>query len=93
MGVPTQPTSVRETERERENELARRRATGEGGLLSIPDTPSKLMMLCVDQARVHIMSRSMKAAKREVKSALNLSNQNVTALFLKGNFEYVRYVL
>lgn len=37
------------------------------------------------------MARSMKAAKREVKSALNLSNQNVTALFLKGNFEYVRH--
>ena len=92
MGVPTQPTSVRETERERERARAPARQRRRWSF-GIPDTPSKLMMLCVDQARVHIMSRSMKAAKREVKSALNLSNQNVTALFLKGNFEYVRYVL
>jgi len=42
------------------------------------------------RARIHIMSRSMKASKREIKSALNIRNQNVTALFLKSNYEYVR---
>jgi CCR4-NOT transcription complex subunit 10 len=32
----------------------------------------------------------MKACKREIKSALNLSNQSATALFLKSNFEFTR---
>lgn len=42
------------------------------------------------RARGHIISRAMKACKREIKSALNLRNQNATALFIKSNFEYVR---
>lgn len=42
------------------------------------------------RARLHIITRSLKACKREVKSALNLDNQSITALFLKSNFEYAR---
>lgn len=42
------------------------------------------------RARLHILSRSTKACKREIKSALNLSSQNPSALFLKSSFEYIR---
>eukprot|EP00039_Didymoeca_costata_P014336 m.230275 g.230275 ORF g.230275 m.230275 type:complete len:665 (-) comp15998_c0_seq5:271-2265(-) len=42
------------------------------------------------KARIHVLTRSMKACKREIKSALNVSSQNVAALFLKSNYEYIR---
>lgn len=64
---------------------------GDGDGSKSPDRELLKFYLHQYKARVHIMSRSMKASKREIKSALNLSNQNVTALFLKSNFEYVRH--
>lgn len=42
------------------------------------------------KARLNVLRRSMKACKREIKSALNIRHQSPTALFLKGNLEYVR---
>eukprot|EP01137_Pigoraptor_chileana_P017080 Opistho-2@74590 len=48
------------------------------------------LQLHVYKARFHLLTRSIKACKREIKSALNASSQNPTALFLKSNFEYCR---
>ena len=42
------------------------------------------------RARLHVMTRAMKACKREIKSALNLASQSATALFLKSNYEFTR---
>eukprot|EP00128_Syssomonas_multiformis_P002494 Colp12_sorted_trinity150504_noHs@20186 len=42
------------------------------------------------KARIHLLTRSMKLVKREIKTALAINSQNRIALCLKGNFEYLR---
>eukprot|EP00051_Salpingoeca_urceolata_P011949 m.148531 g.148531 ORF g.148531 m.148531 type:complete len:699 (-) comp17318_c1_seq2:181-2277(-) len=67
-------------------------ASSEGGD-GQPQEEANLLRFYIHQykARVHMISRSMKACKREIKSALNLSSQNPPALFLKASLEYIRH--
>eukprot|EP00041_Stephanoeca_diplocostata_P023688 m.587572 g.587572 ORF g.587572 m.587572 type:complete len:746 (+) comp22353_c0_seq1:363-2600(+) len=65
----------------------------DGATAAVPsNTPTDVMKFQLHQyrGRLHIITRSLKACKREVKNALNLNNQSITALFLKSNFEYAR---
>eukprot|EP01134_Creolimax_fragrantissima_P007492 CFRG7492T1 len=47
-------------------------------------------LLHLYKAKLHIMTKSFKLCKREMKSCLNANNQEPAGLFLKGNFEYLR---
>lgn len=55
----------------------------------IPPVDVKLL-LHLYRVRLFLSARNLKASKREIKSALNLSRENVTALLLKAQLEYSR---
>lgn len=48
------------------------------------------LLLHLYRIRLFISARNLKASKREIKSALNLSRENMTALLLKAQMEYSR---
>ncbi|KAG6549039.1 hypothetical protein Mapa_009482 [Marchantia paleacea] len=48
------------------------------------------LMLHLYKVRLLLLTRNLKATKREVKSALNLSRDHLTALLLKAQLEYSR---
>ncbi|KAG0558635.1 hypothetical protein KC19_10G042700 [Ceratodon purpureus] len=55
----------------------------------IPPVDVKLL-LHLYRVRLFLSARNLKASKREIKSALNLSRENMTALLLKAQLEYCR---
>jgi len=55
----------------------------------VPAVDVKLL-LHLYRVRLFLSARNLKASKREIKSALNLSRENVTALLLKAQLEYSR---
>lgn len=48
------------------------------------------LLLHLYRVRLFLSARNLKASKREVKAALNLNRDNVTALLLKAQMEYSR---
>ncbi|KAG0567961.1 hypothetical protein KC19_7G175300 [Ceratodon purpureus] len=55
----------------------------------IPPVDVKLL-LHLYRGRLFLSARNLKVSKREIKSALNLSRENTTALLLKAQLEYSR---
>jgi CCR4-NOT transcription complex subunit 10 len=55
----------------------------------IPPVDVKLL-LHLYRVRLFLSARNLKASKREIKSALNLSRENMTALLLKAQLEHSR---
>lgn len=55
----------------------------------IPPVDVKLL-LHLYRGRLFLSARNLKVSKREIKSALNLSRENTTALLLKAQLEYCR---
>ncbi|XP_046842122.1 CCR4-NOT transcription complex subunit 10-like [Xenia sp. Carnegie-2017] len=43
------------------------------------------------RARVHLLQKSIKACKKEIKTIMNVNNMDTEALFIKSNFEFVRH--
>uniref|UniRef100_A0A7I4AY17 CCR4-NOT transcription complex subunit 10 n=1 Tax=Physcomitrium patens TaxID=3218 RepID=A0A7I4AY17_PHYPA len=48
------------------------------------------LLLHLYRVRLFLSARNLKASKREIKSALNISRENLTALLLKAQLEYSR---
>lgn len=48
------------------------------------------LLLHLYRVRLFLSARNLKASKREIKSALNLSRENMTVLLLKAQLEYSR---
>ncbi|CAB3987599.1 CCR4-NOT transcription complex subunit 10 [Paramuricea clavata] len=55
-----------------------------------PDDQQKLR-LHKYRARVHLLQKSIKACKKEIKTIMNVNNMDTEGLFIKSNFEYVRH--
>ncbi|XP_028392789.1 CCR4-NOT transcription complex subunit 10-like [Dendronephthya gigantea] len=55
-----------------------------------PDDEQKLR-LHKYKARVHLLQKSIKACKKEIKTIMNVNNMDTEGLFIKSNFEYVRH--